>query len=166
MPLRTARKRRVQTDYDRTALFYEKRYLSIQWEKYSIMMENHLKGCILDLGCGTGLLSEYLHSRIVGIDISFKMLDQARTRERVVQGDMDFLPFRNEVFDAVVSFTSLQNLSDVNPALKEVRRVLKSGSPFIVTLLNKGSSVEKEIEKYFTIISIRQCGEDIGFICW
>ncbi|MGC1119556.1 MAG: class I SAM-dependent methyltransferase [Candidatus Methanofastidiosia archaeon] len=166
MALRTVTKRRVQADYDRTAVFYDKRYLSIQWEKYSIMMDSPPQGCILDLGCGTGLLSEYLCKRVVGIDISFNMLDKARTREQVVQADMDFLPFGNAVFDAVVSFTSLQNLSDVNPALKEVRRVLKAGSPFIVTLLNKGSSIKKEIEKYFTITSMKQCGEDIGFMCW
>ncbi|MBU7014100.1 MAG: class I SAM-dependent methyltransferase [Theionarchaea archaeon] len=165
MVLRTVKKRRVQADYDRTAAFYDKRYLAIQWEKYSIMMDSPLEGCILDLGCGTGLLSEYLHRRLVGIDISFNMLDKARTREHVIQADMDFLPFRDVVFDAVVSFTSLQNLSDVGPALKEVRRVLKRGSPFIVTLLNKGSSIKNEIETYFTIVSARQCGEDIGFIC-
>jgi ubiquinone/menaquinone biosynthesis C-methylase UbiE len=165
MTLRTVAKRKVQADYDRTAVFYDKRYLSIQWEKYFIMLDSPLEGCILDLGCGTGLLSEYLNNRIVGIDISFNMLDKARTREQVVQADMDFLPFRNAVFDAVVSFTSLQNLPDVDPALKEVRRVLKAGSPFIVTLLNKGSPLKREIEKYFTITSMRQCGEDIGFIC-
>ncbi|MBU7024913.1 MAG: class I SAM-dependent methyltransferase, partial [Theionarchaea archaeon] len=83
----------------------------------------------------------------------------------VIQADMDFLPFRTNVFDAVVSFTSLQNLPDVNPTLKEVRRVLKPGSPFIATVLNKGSSIMKEIEKYFTITKARQCGEDSGFIC-
>jgi ubiquinone/menaquinone biosynthesis C-methylase UbiE len=165
MALRTVTKRKVQADYDRTADFYDKRYQSIQWEKYSLMLDSPLEGCILDLGCGTGLLSEYLSSRMVGIDISFNMLEKARMREQVIQADMDFLPFRNAVFDAVVSFTSLQNLPDVNPALKEVRRVLKPGAPFIVTLLNKGSSLKKEIEKYFTITKMRQCGEDRGFIC-
>ncbi len=158
-------KLKTRTDYDRSAFMYENRYKSIQWSKYGIMMDTIPAGRILDLGCGTGLLSEFLQKKIYGVDISFQMLKKAQVKEIVVQADMDFLPFRNSVFDAVLSFTSLQNLPSADHVFKEVRRVLKKGCPFIVTVLNKEFSM-KSVEQYFTIRAIRHCGEDIGFICW
>ena len=157
-------KLKTRTDYDRSAFMYETRYKSIQWSKYRIMIETVPKGRILDLGCGTGLLADFLQKKIYGIDISFQMLKKASLKEIVVQADMDFLPFNNAVFDAVLSFTSLQNLPSTDHVFKEVRRVLKKGCPFIGTLL-KGFSIESA-EQYFTLQTIRHCGEDVGFICW
>ena len=136
---------KVKKDYDSSAPFYEKRYRSIQWEKYEKMInlvdlidlvdladlvDVPPRGKILDLGCGTGLLSEFLQKKVIGTDISFKMLQQAQLREAVVQADMDTLPFQDAVFDAVLSFTALQNLPSLDYVFGEVRRVLKRNHPF------------------------------------
>ena len=50
---------------------------------------------------------------------------------------------------------------------KEVRRILKSNSLFILTILRKkyDGNVKKELEKDFFILKEVDCGEDIGFIC-
>lgn len=161
-------KQKVKKDYDGSAFCYEKRYKVIQWEKYRKMIDNSLEGKILDLGCGTGSLSEFLQERIFGIDISFCMLCKAQTKEIVVQGDMDFLPFKDSVFDAVLSFTALQNLPSLEYVFREVRRVLKKDHPFIFTLLKKefSPSVIEIAQFYFDIGQKRESGEDIGFICW
>jgi ubiquinone/menaquinone biosynthesis C-methylase UbiE len=160
-------KREVRTDYDRSAHVYEKRYKTIQWEKYEIMIDPPVKGNILDLGCGTGLLAEFLQQHITGVDISFCMLKRAKIRESVLQADIDFLPFRRHVFDAVYSFTVLQNLPSLTYVFKEVRRVLKEGSPFIFTLLTKEFSpaVIDKAATFFKISQKRICGEDTGVIC-
>jgi ubiquinone/menaquinone biosynthesis C-methylase UbiE len=159
-------KMETETNYDRSAIIYERRYKNIQWEKYTIMIDKPVKGRILDLGCGTGLLSEFLQEEIYGVDISFQMVKRARSKELAVQADIDFLPFRNSVFDAVLSFTSLQNLPSLDYVFKEVRRVLKDNHPFIFTILEKKySPIEEKVESYFRIKKIRKCGEDIGFIC-
>lgn len=168
-------KQKVRTDYDRSAFCYEKRYRTLQWEKYEIMIDIPLKGRILDLGCGTGLLASFLLRNagiligdytIFGIDISLNMLQRAKSREAVLQADMDFLPFQDHVFDAVLSFTSLQNLPSLDYVFKEVWRVLKMGHPFIFTILQKEDSplIIEKVEKHFTV-SKRVCGEDMGFIC-
>ena len=82
-------KQKVRTDYDRSAFCYEKRYRTLQWEKYVIMIDIPLKGRILDLGCGTGLLASFLYKdagaltsdyTIVGVDISLNMLQRAKSR--------------------------------------------------------------------------------------
>lgn len=160
-------KLKVKTDYDRSAFCYDKRYRKIQWEKYRIMIDTPLKGEILDLGCGTGLLGEFLQGNIIGVDISVNMLKKAKTRECVIQADMDFLPFHNAVFDAVVSFTSVQNLPSLTYVFHEVRRVLKKEHPFIFTVLRKecSSSVEEKVNDHFHIQEKRVCGEDVGFVC-
>ena len=160
-------KQKVRTDYDRSAYCYEKRYRALQWEKYEIMLTTPLQGKILDLGCGTGLLAKFLDNTLTGVDISYNMLQYAVTKESVIQADMDFLPFRSSVFDAVLSFTALQNLPSVDYVFREVERVLKEGHPFIFTVLRKEfhlSTIEKA-EHYFCIKEKRICGEDVGFIC-
>jgi ubiquinone/menaquinone biosynthesis C-methylase UbiE len=159
-------KMETKTNYDRSALIYEQRYRNIQWEKYTIMIENPLHGRILDLGCGTGLLADFLQRKIYGVDISFQMVKRAKPKELVVEADIDFLPFRNSVFDVVLSFTSLQNLPSLDYIFEEVRRVLKGNCPFIFTILKKKySPIEERVESYFKIRKIRECGEDIGFVC-
>ncbi len=161
-------KQKVKKDYDGSAFCYEKRYKAIQWEKYRKMIDTPLKGRILDLGCGTGLLAEFLQDRIFGIDISFSMLYKAQTKEIVVQGDMDFLPFRDSAFDAVLSFTALQNLPSLENVFEEVRRVLKKDHPFVFTFLKKkfSPSLIEIVQLHFDIGQKRDSGEDIGFICW
>ncbi|MBU7018937.1 MAG: class I SAM-dependent methyltransferase [Theionarchaea archaeon] len=168
-------KQKVRTDYDRSAFCYEKRYTALQWEKYEIMIDIPLEGRILDLGCGTGLLASFLYKNegtligdytIFGVDISLNMLQRAKPREAVIQADIDFLPFRNNVFDVVLSFTSLQNLPSLDYVFTEVRRVLKPGHPFIFSVLQKEDSplITKKVGHFFTV-SKRVCGEDVGFIC-
>jgi len=165
---------KVKKDYDSSAPFYEKRYRSIQWEKYEKMInladlvDFPPKGKILDLGCGTGLLSEFLQKRIIGTDISFKMLQEAQPREAVVQADMDALPFQDAVFNAVLSFTALQNLPSLDYVFGEVRRVLKRNRPFIFTILKKkfSESVIEKVNSHFEISQRKECGEDVGFVCW
>lgn len=79
---------------------------------------------ILDLGCGTGALAEIIQSEIpdcsiVGIDLSPRMVEQARTRldERVeiTTGDAEHLPFPDSSFDVVYCNDSFHHYPD--PAL-------------------------------------------------
>ncbi len=161
-------KLKVRKDYDSSAFTYEKRYKMLQWEKYKTMVDRPLEGRILDLGCGAGFLSEFLQRETIGIDISFQMLKQIKSQTIALQADMDFLPFKNSIFDAVLSFTSFQNLPSLNLVFGEVRRVLKEECPFIFTILKKKFSpcVVDEVETWFEIGQKRESGEDVGFLCW
>lgn len=160
-------KLKVRKHFNKFTLSDEKRIKLIQWEKYKIMIDTPLKGRILDLGCGTGLLQEFLQQKIYGVDISFQMLKRARKKESVIHADMDFLPFRDSVFDAVLSFTSLQCLPSLDYIFEEVWRVLKRGHPFIFTIMKKWSSpvLYEKVESCFEIETVRECEKDIGVIC-
>lgn len=90
----------------------------------------------LDLACGTGdiaflLARRYADASIVGIDITDAMLNRARRRNRFphvrfVNQDMSCLDFPDESFDIVTGGYALRNAPDLDSAIAEVRRVLKT----------------------------------------
>jgi ubiquinone/menaquinone biosynthesis C-methylase UbiE len=92
-------------------------------------------GRVLDVGCGTGLLSVGLAARgwsPIGIDNSEDQLRRARARDtEVLLARAEALPFEDESFDAAVSMWTHTDV-DANPELlAEAHRVLLDGSPFV-----------------------------------
>lgn len=89
---------------------------------------------VLDLGCGTGELGARLAgvARVVGVDVSGRMLGQAQARfgRRIalVRGSAFHLPFRDGVFSGAVSGFVLRNLNDLDGAFRELARVLAPGA--------------------------------------
>ena len=91
-------------------------------------------GITLELGVGTGLNFPLYHRAryLVGIDPDPYMLrrasgrlPQARVPIRLVRGGGEALPFRDAVFDTVVSTLVFATIPDPWAAAREVRRVLK-----------------------------------------
>jgi ubiquinone/menaquinone biosynthesis C-methylase UbiE len=88
---------------------------------------------LLDVGCGTGAAvrgAAEVVERAVGVDLSPKMLAQARERARglsnveFVEGDSEKLPFRDGEFTAVLCTTSLHHYPRPEAAAREMARVL------------------------------------------
>lgn len=83
---------------------------------------------LLDLGCGAGQDARHLSARrhrVVGIDLTWPLLDFARRRTRrlpLVQADMRYLPLRARAFDGVWAAASLIHLP--KPAVRRVLRDL------------------------------------------
>lgn len=89
-------------------------------------------GRVLDIGCGTGRNLPLFGSgvRAIGLDPCHQSLQKARRRAPgvpLVRARAEALPFRNGVFDTVVSGLVFCSVVDVARGLDEVRRVLKSG---------------------------------------
>jgi ubiquinone/menaquinone biosynthesis C-methylase UbiE len=152
------------SDYNKTASHYNSRYQETQFEKYGLMLANlKLRGKIMDLGCGTGLLSEFLQRDLVGCDSSKEML---KIRGSGDLCEIENLPYKNASFDWVLSFSVLMNSQDPEKALKEVKRVLKKDGTFICTFLRAFSpKLRPLLEMHFNIKEEKLCGEDIGFVC-
>jgi demethylmenaquinone methyltransferase / 2-methoxy-6-polyprenyl-1,4-benzoquinol methylase len=121
-------------------------------------------GRCLDLGCGTGDLTEALladpAAQVTGFDLTRAMLGGARARlhhtgtpERagLAQGDAERLPFRDGAFDTVVSSFLMRNVGDRAAAYSEVARVLKPGGRFLQLELAKpeGRLVREAFLLYF-----------------
>jgi demethylmenaquinone methyltransferase / 2-methoxy-6-polyprenyl-1,4-benzoquinol methylase len=96
---------------------------------------------ILDLGTGTGDLTFTAgkslgdQGKVVGLDFSFKMIQLARAKQQSGKNTKtDFLqasalmpPFRDQVFDAVMTAFVLRNVSDLRLFFVQAFRVLKPG---------------------------------------
>jgi demethylmenaquinone methyltransferase/2-methoxy-6-polyprenyl-1,4-benzoquinol methylase len=88
----------------------------------------------LDLACGTGDIAFELArrgARVTGLDITHRMLQLARAKParprtvRFVTGDMMALPFPDASFDLVTTGYGIRNVPRIEPALAEIRRVLR-----------------------------------------
>jgi len=103
---------------------------------YSLAMD----ASILDIGCAKGfMLKDFVELMpgiaITGIDISQYAIDNADpvVHTHLHQGNAKDLPYRNGVFDLVISINTIHNLprDDVLGALREIERVGK-GNSFIM----------------------------------
>jgi len=96
---------------------------------------------VLDLGCGTGLSGEALKpfaKRLEGLDLSPRMLDQARARglyDTLHEADLlDFLPRRAAAYDLIAAADVLNYLGELAPALAAIRTALKPGGEALFSL--------------------------------
>jgi SAM-dependent methyltransferase len=112
-------------------------------------LKNHLKpaGYVLDLACGSGRHSIVLSAdgyMMIGLDASLRLLKIAKQRSQgiaVVLGDIRFLPFKTDTFDAAVSvdtsFGYLPSEADDKVSLSEVRRVMTQEGLLIIDVFNR-----------------------------
>jgi demethylmenaquinone methyltransferase / 2-methoxy-6-polyprenyl-1,4-benzoquinol methylase len=88
---------------------------------------------VLDACCGTGdlaLAAARAGGRVVGLDFSERMLERARRKSPEVEwvrGDLLELPFEDESFDGATVGFGVRNVADLERALAELRRVLRTG---------------------------------------
>jgi SAM-dependent methyltransferase len=93
----------------------------------------------LDLGCGEGRVGAELVARgydVVGVDRSPRMVELAAERHEAVLADAVSLPFETATFDLVVAFMSLFNMDDLDGAVAEAGRVLRSDGVFCAAVLH------------------------------
>ena len=96
--------------------------------------------CVLDVGCGVGATACYLAKRhgcrVVGVDISERMIDRSneRARRKGVEDRVKFrvadaqnLPFEDVFFDVVIGESVTAFPEDKQKAVSEYVRVIKPG---------------------------------------
>ena len=105
--------------------------MDVGWRRKTLAKMNLPAGStVLDLACGTGdfcvELSKAGH-KPVGVDLSFGMLDAARTDQPLVQGDLLALPMAGATTDGAVCGFALRNLVALEPFFHELHRVVRPG---------------------------------------
>jgi len=118
---------------------------------------------ILDWGCGSGIYIKKLKKKckeIKGFDISPEMVRIAKKLNPEIEmkiGSGIKIPFK-EKFDIVFASLSIHYLKDLNPVLKEIKRVLKKGGIFIFSTGNPITKLgeTKEIDgKKYKVLGIK-----------
>ncbi len=168
----------VREDYDRSAVYYDRRYARIQFLKYN-MLSHYLIGrdLLFDLGCGTALilkLKKLGKLRYIGVDISVMMVKMALKRRHFYKdfiiGDVEFLPLRGGVAELISAFTVLQNLEEPAYFINEIRRILTGGGLLVLSVLKKNLSLNRlktilEENKFIIKRFIEKSdSEDLGLI--
>jgi ubiquinone/menaquinone biosynthesis C-methylase UbiE len=163
-----SKKKKIIEKYNSTSNFYDKRYRTIQEEKYEIILNTFKDNnkTILDLGCGTGLFFENfvksnlekkaIKNNYIGLDISWNMLLKFKSKiskskyvdysPHFVLADIEYLPFRENIFYSIFSFTSFQNLPGIKIGIKELLRVSKNNAHFKFSILKKNLEIDSLLE--------------------
>ena len=120
--------------------------IDIYWRKKAIAKLNVQKeDVVLDLACGTGDFAletaKVKGCRVVGTDIALRMLVFGKQKLKkkhaqkisYINGDGEFLPFKNGCFNGVTIAFGIRNMGDIHSALSEMKRILaKDGQAIIL----------------------------------
>ncbi len=130
---------RTQAKWDRAAPNFDLmagKGAEKRWRPFKEALFSHMQGRVLFLALGTGLDIETFPpgKTITAIDISPKMLEQARPRIAAYEGtiearvmDVHDLAFEDHSFDQVFTSCTFCSVPDPVAGLRSLRRVLKPG---------------------------------------
>ena len=106
---------------------------------------------ILDVGCGGGININRMAKKakkVYGIDYSEESVKLSREvnqdlikegKVKVLEGNVQSLPFEDETFDIVTAFETVYFWPDIEKSFGEVKRVLKPGGTFLIGMETNGS---------------------------
>lgn len=105
---------------------------------------------VLDLACGEGygsfLLAKHA-AEVMGVDIDKKIIEHAQNKYR--KNNLSYecssatnLSYTDSAFDTVVSFETIEHVSDQQSVLAEIKRVLKKDGFLIISTPNKEMSMQ------------------------
>lgn len=112
--------------------------LDLRWRRIAARSVVRPGDRVLDACCGTGDLAVAARKAggtVTGLDFSPRMLERARRKDPAVEwveGDLLALPFEDGSFDAVTIGFGVRNVSDLERAFRESRRVLAAGGGIAV----------------------------------
>ncbi|MBN7820679.1 methyltransferase domain-containing protein [Bowmanella yangjiangensis] len=143
-------KQRIARQFSQAAIRYD-RLADVQWhigvDAVNAMPDT--QGLVLDIGCGTGRITQLLARRceqVIGMDLAegmarFAAQAHANSAHFVV-ADAEQLPLADNSLDGVFSSMALQWCLPLTQVFKELARVLKPGAKGLLTIMVDGSLKE------------------------
>ncbi len=114
-----------------------------EWPSLQTMLPDLTGARVLDLGCGFGYFSRWAAEagaeKVIGVDLSDKMLEQARLLTQddkisFVKGDLAKLELPQESFNLVYSSLAFHYLPDCDSVFKAIREHLEIGGNFVFSV--------------------------------
>lgn len=142
-------KKDMKDFYSSSNLYLEqlkKHHLSMYAKYIAKIFKYAKKGRILDIGCGTGQIANFLSEKgyqATGIDISPLFIKEAKksNKSKFLVMDLEKLKFSDNSFDAIISSETLEHVLEPEAALKEAIRVLKHSGILILRFPNRQSKL-------------------------
>lgn len=96
----------------------------------------NVKGCIVDVGCGTGIPASILKSKlrknVIGTDFSPSMLKKAKERLKyLVRADALHLAFPNDSLGAIICITVLTDYRNKKPFFREFYSCIRKDGIYV-----------------------------------
>lgn len=172
-----------QNKYDDNTFFekYSKMGRSInglegagEWHELKKLLPDFQDKRVLDLGCGFGWHCRYAIENgaksVVGIDLSQKMLSEARNKTKskdieYIQMPIEEIDFLNNSFDVVISSLALHYVQSFEYILHKISKCLSAGGDFVFSVEHpvftaqgsqdwyyddKGNRLHWPVDQYFT----------------
>ena len=111
---------------------------------HQYLLEHYSKGKTLglDIGSGLGNYQNDFQCRHLGMDL---LSYYGMSLKPEIYGDAAFLPFRDDVFDLVVSYSVVPYIKYIDNSFDEMHRVLRPGGIALIVIMNlKGLSLQPE----------------------
>jgi len=146
--------------YEELAKGYDELYGEEQKKKLE-KIKHLLKGRILDIGAGTGIVAKHFKN-VVSLDPCKEMLDKAPGKK--VVGKAEELPFKEGDFDTIVSLTALHH-TDIDKVISEIKRLKPKN--IVLTILKRSAKREevvKKLKKEFNMDKIEEEKDIILFV--
>lgn len=114
-----------------------------EWHELEKMMPNFKDKDVLDLGCGFGWHCRYAQehgaNKVIGIDISEKMLDEAKKMTdskaiEYIKVPIEDIEFEENSFHVVISSLALHYIKSFDEVCKKVYSFLKENGDFIFSV--------------------------------
>lgn len=113
--------------------------------RYLLACELVTGKAVLDIACGDGYGSAMLAkhaTQVTGIDIDTPTVERARDKYvadnlRFLQGSATNIPLDDDSMDLVVSFETIEHLTEQDRMLREIRRVLRPKGFLLISSPNK-----------------------------
>ena len=106
------------------------------WKKNMIKHIDNEQKCILDLACGTGILSSYIPSNklTIGADLTYDYILNSKYKKNyslLINSIAEELPFRSDIFDVIIA-SYLAKYTDILHLVSEIWRILKKKGLVII----------------------------------
>jgi SAM-dependent methyltransferase len=154
----------VRIAFDGSAAFWRRFYAdpSRSAERLRVFREAlrsvEASGLWLDAGCGIGVMAQQFRASglgVCGVDVSATLLHEAREitglplarggraseREHLCQASVERLPYDDGHFDGAYACSALEYAHDLESALRELRRVVRTDGHLVFNLPNALSVV-------------------------
>ena len=160
-------KNKIMCSFDKKASSYDK-YSLIQDEVAQRLCDRlsniTIKPVsILDIGCGTGYLSDMLFklyplANITCLDISLNMLEESHKKNsnlNCILSDAENMPFKNNKFDLIISSFTLHWCFEIEKIFFDIYRFLNDKGLFLFTTVGPSTLDELDTAYYEAGDSVR-----------